>query len=90
MPRALLLLALVLFVSACDSASEPEIASVDGTWPGVAILPNGFSASANLTQQGRAVGGTMRVSGFFLSAPVVAEIDDLGRLAWEVQDGCER
>lgn len=81
--------ALVL-VTACSSGSTKPSVEVDvrGRWDGSALLPQGRVASAELTQSGTQVGGTMSVTGAFLSLAVQGVIRER-ELTWEVERGCE-
>ena len=87
--RFVLFLALLAGTSGCDltASDTPDLA---GLWTGSALLPNGFSASADLSQSGTTVGGTLRISGVFNPTDFSGDIDDLGRLSWTLQSGCER
>ena len=87
--RFALLLALLAGTSGCDltASDTPDLA---GSWVGSALLPNGFTASATLSQAGATVGGTLRISGVFAPTDLSGDIDDLGRLSWTLQSGCER
>ena len=85
--RFVLFLALLAGTSGCDltASDTPDLA---GLWTGSALLPNGFSASADLSQSGTTVGGTLRISGVFNPTDFSGDIDDLGRLSWTLQSGC--
>lgn len=87
--RHALVLALLAAASGCDT-STPDAPDVAGRWTGSAVLPNGFTASASLSQADETVGGTLRISGVFSETDLSGEIDALGRLAWTLQSGCER
>lgn len=88
---ALLALLLVLPVGTpgCDLTAS-DTSDVTGSWTGSALLPNGFAASADLSQSGTTVGGTLRISGVFAATDLSGDIDDLGRLSWTLQSGYER
>jgi hypothetical protein len=85
------LLFLTVVLVGCDSdGTSSGVPDVEGVWFGTAILPNPFNAAADFEQRGRAISGTMRITAAFPESPVIGEIDELSRLTWRVQNGCER
>lgn len=88
--RTYLTAAIVLAMTACGDSTGPGSIDIRGDWSGSALLPNGFSASADFQQSGDGVSGTMSISGSFLDQPVTGQIDPSERtLEWTVFDDCE-
>jgi hypothetical protein len=82
------LLALLALGTACSDDSTGPDSGVAGTWVGTAVLPNGFTTTMSLTQNGSNVSGIMSVSGSFRERPLTGSMES-DRLAWTVLDGCE-
>lgn len=87
--RTYLAAAIVLAMTACGDSTGPESIDIRGNWSGSALLPNGFTATADFQQSGNGVSGTMSISGSFLDQPVTGQIDQADRtLEWTVLVDC--
>lgn len=87
---ALALAVLAFAAAGCDSSEAGDsIPDIAGSWAGAAALPNGFTVTMSLTQQGRAVSGTARLPNRS-STVIDGEVDASDRFVWEVQIGCEQ
>lgn len=83
-----------LFATAgCSSStapSDPPPISVAGPWVGTVRLPNAYTASLGLQQNGSAVSGTMRISGVMNETPIAGDVSTGGRtMTWRVNRSCE-
>ena len=82
----------LLVAAGCDNPSGPSqnAVALAGTWQGSALLPNGFSATMNLQQNGSAVSGTLRIAGVMGETPLTGTFTTSTRImSWQVNDGCE-
>lgn len=84
--------ALLLAGAGCTSPtgpSEPAVV-VAGAWVGTATLPNAYSASLSLQQNGASVSGSMRIAGVMKETPLTGSVSSGDRtLAWTVNRSCE-
>jgi hypothetical protein len=82
----------VLAAVGCSNPAGPSETSLDvaGNWVGTAALPNGYTASLGLQQNGAAVSGTMRIAGVMGETPITGSVASNDRtFKWKVNRNCE-